>query len=117
MNARAALPDAGYWVGLEGGIEETAGEMRSFAWVYVVSATGQTGKGRTATVYLPPRVAELVRQGKELGEADDIVFGVAESKKRPGAVGLLTNGIIERAELYKTAAVMALVPFLNPDLY
>jgi inosine/xanthosine triphosphatase len=82
MNAREASPHAHYWVGLEGGIDEAAGEMRSFAWVFILGATGQTGKGRTATLYLPPRVMELIRQGKELGEADDIVFGVADSNTK-----------------------------------
>ena len=39
------------------------------------------GKSRTATFFLPEEVAELVRQGQELGSADDIVFNVSNSKQ------------------------------------
>jgi inosine/xanthosine triphosphatase len=71
--AQQAL-DANYWVGVEGGIEERDGEMAAFAWVVVV-ADKRIGKARTATFFLPPPVVNLIRQGIELGEADDIVFG------------------------------------------
>jgi inosine/xanthosine triphosphatase len=117
--ARAAAqtaPQANYWVGVEGGIQEREDGMAAFAWV-VVLADGMTGKARTGTFYLPPPVAELVREGLELGEADDIVFGRSNSKQEDGAVGILTGNVIDRADLYSTAVVLALVPFKNPGLY
>ena len=67
--------------------------------------------------YLPPQVAELVRQGVELGEADDIVFGQSNSKQASGAVGLLTGDVIDRAGLYEGAVILALIPFKNRQLY
>ena len=59
----------------------------------------------------------LVREGKELGEADDIVFGKENSKQTYGAVGLLTGDVIDRTRFYEDAVVLALIPFRNPDLY
>jgi inosine/xanthosine triphosphatase len=115
-NAQSRLPQADYWVGVEGGIEDLGGEMAAFAWI-VVRSLQQCGKGRTGTFFLPPAVAELVRQGKELGEADDIVFGRSNSKQENGAIGLLTGDVIDRAQLYEPAVVMALIPFRNPQLY
>jgi inosine/xanthosine triphosphatase len=109
-------PNADYRVGVEGGIEEQDGEMAAFAWVVVVSGD-RIGKARTATFYLPPPVVELIRQGKELGEADDVVFGRSNSKQENGAVGLLTGDVIDRAGLYKQAVVLALAPIKNPELY
>jgi inosine/xanthosine triphosphatase len=121
-NARARLPQADYWVGIEGGVEDSPvealsnGELCAFAWVVVLSVA-QTGKGRTGMFFLPPHVADLVRSGKELGEADDIVFGQTNSKQANGAVGLLTGDVIDRAGFYTPAVILALIPFKNPDLY
>ncbi len=114
--ARGLHPEADYWVGIEGGVEEAAGELAAFAWVAVLSATA-SGKARTGTFFLPPRVAELVRQGIELGEADDIIFGAVNSKQQNGAIGLLTGDVIDRAGLYEHAVVLALVGFKNGKLY
>ena len=59
----------------------------------------------------------MIRQGKELGEADDIVFNRANSKQDNGAVGLLTDNVIDRAQLYEQAVILALIPFKNEALY
>jgi inosine/xanthosine triphosphatase len=118
--AAQALPGADFWVGVEGGIEEdheiSPGELVAFAWV-VVRSRERLGKGRTGAFYLPPRVAELVHQGLELGQADDIVFGRSNSKQANGAIGILTEDVIDRAQLYEPAVIFALIPFKNPDLY
>ena len=58
-----------------------------------------------------------MRQGLELGQADDIVFGRSNSKQANGAVGILTDDVIDRAQLYEPAVIFALIPFKNPDLY
>ena len=113
--ARAAHPGADFWVGIEGGVEEDGG-LAAFAWVAVLSPSG-SGKARTGTFFLPPAVAHLVRQGIELGEADDIVFGATNSKQQNGAIGLLTGDVIDRAGLYEHAVVLALVSFRHPELY
>lgn len=117
VNASQALPDADYWVGLEGGIQKKNDEMESFAWMIVRGQDGQIGKGRTSTFFLPPRVAELINEGKELGEADDIVFGKTNSKQANGAVGLLTHDVVVRTDYYTEAIIFALIPFRNPELY
>ena len=115
-DAARRIPDADYWVGIEGGVEEKDGELLAFAWVVVRSANMQ-GKGRTGTFVLPGRVAELVHSGLELGEADDIVFTRSNSKQENGAVGLLTGNVIDRCGLYAHAVMLALIPFRNVELY
>ncbi len=114
--ARRACPEADYWVGLEGGIDDDGEEMSAFAWVVVRSPSG-SGRSRTATFTLPAEIAALVRQGRELGEADDIVFGRTNSKHKEGAVGLLTGGVIDRMQLYEPSVILALVPLRNVGLY
>ena len=116
-NAAARVPDADYWVGLEGGVEEVSpGNLISFAWV-VVRSPERYGQACSAAFYLPPEVARLVLSGMELGEADDIVFSRVNSKQENGAVGLLTGNAMDRAELYAQAVMLALIPFKNPQLF
>ena len=115
--ARLTQPEADFWVGIEGGVEPQGEELSAFAWVVVLAKDGLEGKGRTGTFFLPPAVAALIHQGKELGEADDIVFAQTNSKQKNGAIGILTGDVIDRAALYEPAVIMALVPFKNPDLY
>lgn len=116
-NAANAVPDADYFVGLEGGVEDKNGEMRSFAWIVVRNRDGKTGKGKTGEFVLPPKVRELILGGMELGNADDVVFGKSNSKQTNGAIGILTHDVIDRAALYTPAVIFALIPFVNNSLY
>ena len=121
QHARLLLPQSDYWVGIEGGVQEfgqegEADHLAAFAWVIILSQDKQ-GRGSTGSFFLPTQVAQLVRQGKELGEADDIVFGRQNSKQQNGAVGILTSEVIDRVQLYEQAVILALIPFKNPGLY
>jgi len=116
QNARRVRPEADFWVGVEGGVEDRDGVLHGFAWVVVLSRELE-GRSRTASFEIPPAVADLVREGVELGHADDRVFGRTNSKQKNGAVGLLTRDVIDRAALYEPAVVLALIPFRNPALY
>lgn len=116
-NAYNLYPDADFWVGIEGGVEKINSDMESFAWIFIKSKDGIRGKSRTSTFFLPPQVINLVLKGKELGEADDIVFKRHNSKQANGAVGILTDNIITRTSYYKEAVVLALIPFKNTNLY
>ncbi|WP_367391894.1 inosine/xanthosine triphosphatase [Lewinella sp. LCG006] len=114
--AKEALPDADFWIGIEGGNIIKDQDMEVMAWVIVLSKT-QMGKARTAGFYLPPKVIELVNQGYELGHADDLLFGVSNSKQTGGSSGLLTDGVMDRKRFYVPAVILALIPFLKPELY
>ena len=117
MNVSRIVTEADYWVGIEGGLEEVNGELEAFAWVVVKSQDGMIGKGRTGSFFLPKKIAELIKQGKELGEADDLVFGLTNSKQANGAVGILTGNVLTRTSYYEPAVVLALIPFKNKALY
>lgn len=115
-NARAAVPDAQLWLGIEGGIEPVGEVLRCFAWTQVLTpACG--GRSRTATHDLPAEVARLVRAGHELGRANDLVFGQNNSKQGGGSVGLLTGDALTRTEYYAHAVTLALIPLRNRQLH
>jgi len=115
-NAYIKYSQADYWVGIEGGVEKNSQEYEAFAWI-VIKSKYKISRGKTGTFVLPLQVGKLLDEGKELGEADDIVFGMVDSKKGVGAVGILTQGKITRAKYYAEAVKLALIPFINEDLY
>jgi inosine/xanthosine triphosphatase len=115
-NARNEYPNADFWVGIEGGLAPHNKELHAFAWVYILSET-KAGYSKTATFLLPKAISNLIEQGIELGEADDIVFKRNNSKQKSGAVGILTHELIDRASYYEPAVILALIPFINSDLY
>ena len=50
-------------------------------------------------------------------EADDIVFKRNNSKEKNGAVGILTNNLIDRTKYYEEAVVLSLIPFIKNELF
>lgn len=115
-NVRAQVAEADYWVGIEGGVQPHDEALEAFAWI-VVLGRDRSGHARTASFTLPDEVTALIRQGVELGLADDQVFGREDSKRSNGSVGLLTHDVIDRTEYYAHAVVLALIPFLWPALH
>jgi inosine/xanthosine triphosphatase len=119
QRAAAALRETGadLAVGLEGGIVEEDGQMRTCAWAAVVSRDGRTSVGGSLAMPLPNRVAALVREGVELGHAMDRVSGGQDTKRGAGAVGILTAGLVDRQRAYESLVAYALAPFLSPEFY
>jgi non-canonical (house-cleaning) NTP pyrophosphatase len=142
--ALAAVPNASFAAGLEGGLskfdaahaEANGGRsgMEVFAWMAVTGRTpskpttsaanpelpqqSSWGFAKTASFELPSVVAELiVHKGMELGDADDVIFERTNSKQGSGVVGILSNGLIDRTEYYTQPMILALIPFMNPTLY
>lgn len=116
-HALFAAPAAEFGIGLEGGVSVVDGAMYCFAWCAILHRDGRTGWASTGRCELPPRVADLVVHGMELGAADDLVFERTNSKQGDGAVGLLTGGRIGRATFYAPAVTMALARFLSAHLW
>jgi len=119
QRARAALDAAGadLGVGLEGGVVDDGGRMRTCAWAVVVGRDGRVGVGGSLAMPLPDRVAALVRSGIELGHAMDQVSGEHDTKRGAGAVGILTAGLVDRQRAYEALVTYALAPFLTPEYY
>jgi inosine/xanthosine triphosphatase len=117
FNSREVFPEANFWVGIEGGVDEDEKGMFAFAWIFIIDRRGKSSQSKTGTFYLPPAVATLVQEGMELGRADDLVFSQDNSKQQGGSVGILTRGVVDRAEYYRQAIILALIPFLHENLF
>lgn len=116
--AEAALalePATHLSVGIEAGVAQEPGwPLWTFAWIIVLDRSGVRGAARSATFAVPEELAAGVRGGSELGDALDAAYGLRRAKDGPGAVGVLTGGLIDRPELYRTAILLALTPWLQP---
>ncbi len=106
---------ADFYVSIEGGVSFEKKNLFAFAWVFIKSK-GLLSKSKTSMFLLPKEIKDLIEQGEELGEADDVVFNRKDSKKKDGAVGILTKGLITRKSYYEEAVVLALIPFVNKGL-
>lgn len=109
-------PGTDFYVGIEGGVDRVGDRLFAFAWI-AISNTDFDSLARTATFELPPEVSQLIFEGMELGDADDQVFKKNNSKQQNGAVGLLTQDLVTREKLYEQAVLLALIPYMNRELY
>ncbi len=114
--ARAAL-DADLGIGIEGGVVDENGALRTCAWAAVSMADGSVHLGGSLAMPLPPAVAHLVRDGVELGDAMDTVSRSINTKHGAGACGILTAGIVDRQRAYEVLVAYACAPLLAPEFW
>lgn len=110
--------DADWGFGLEGGVDFDA---EGGAWlcgvVAVADRAGHTVHAYAPMLLLPPAIAARLRAGEELGPVMDRLTGHAHTKTREGAIGVLTDGLVPRADSWRLTVACALAPLLRPDLY
>ncbi len=117
--AKSALEklDADFGFGLEGTVVETKHGMFLCGWVAVVDKNGKLGLACTSKIELPEKVAKEIRKGRELGPVMDELIGENDTKKKQGAVGILTNNLVVRSKVFEQAVLLALAKFINPKYY
>lgn len=107
-----AQPQADYCVALEAGLEGDS----SFAWI-AISHKGKISKSRSASLPLPPAVIQALMQGAELGDVMDKLFATHNVKQQGGAIAMLTNHKLTRSQVYQQAVILAMIPFLQAELF
>lgn len=117
--AKRALKElnCAFGVGLEGGLQKFGTEWFDVGWIVVIDQTGKQGIGSTIRIQVPDKMMKLIKEGKDLGEVGDIVFGKTNSKQKQGFYGLMTDNAITRTRGYTDGTISALVPFLHPDIF
>lgn len=115
--SRAERLGAAYCAGLEGGIAQLAGRWYTFGVICIADATGRCGFGVSPMFELPKSIVDRLLAGEELGHVIDDLSGDRNTKQKGGAIAHMTQGRIDRKQLYAQGVVMALVPFLNDALY
>jgi len=107
---------ADYYVAIEGGIENFSDGPANFAYVVIADKLKQS-IGRSAILPLPPVVYQALVAGEELGHVMDRLFNTKNIKQKGGAIGQLTQGAATRESAYTEALLLAMAPFVYPELY
>jgi inosine/xanthosine triphosphatase len=117
--AKGALGSSDYGVGIEAGLfwNELAGRHFDVQWCAIVDRRGAITLGHGPGFYYPRGIIAGVEAGRTVGEALEGLTGIEEIGRKEGAVGYLTEGIMDRRRLTQMAVLMALVPRIRRDLY
>ncbi|KYC44866.1 MAG: NTPase [Candidatus Methanofastidiosum methylothiophilum] len=116
LNEKARIGSS-FFVGIEGGVINIYSKWFGIGVVCIVDEKGNTGFGSSPMFELWEDAIEKVLDGDELGDVMADITGDSNIKRKGGAVGFLTNGVVERKDLYISALKLALIPFLKEELY
>ncbi len=115
-------PLCDFWVAMEGGVLIEGLEVVEIGFV----AIKERGYERIAWAEIsrfpvPYQVGELIRQGMEMGLANDKAFDLTNSKQQGGMPGIITKffdvSVLTRKDVYYQAAVLAFAQLRNKHLY
>lgn len=109
--------EADFFAGIEGGIIQLYGRWFSYGCMAIGDPQGRLGFGTSPLFELPEAIVAELLAGKELGHVIDYLAGDHNTKQKGGAIGFLTNGVMDRKMLYVQGLIVALVPFVNASLY
>lgn len=111
------LADADFGVGIEGGVHQDRRGVWLCAWVAVVDRDGREGLGSGLRIVLPEWMGRRAMSGEPVGDIVDALLGRPEAHEAPGAIGLLTKGLVDRVAALEQALMAALAPFVAAGLY
>lgn len=101
------VPDADYYVSMEGGMEIYGTEMHENAYVVVESSAGGKGVSACASFRVPTWVAEQVQKGVGFADAVDEFYTTQGTKLGGGFVKILTGGAINKKDHYTQSLTIA----------
>lgn len=119
QRAKMALEKSGdaadFGIGLEGGVEKIGERWFECGWMCVVErSTGRVGWGSSARFEMSQKIMKKIIEDKmELAEVMDELTGQTDVRSNLGAMGILTNGHLGRAEAYRHGLLFAFAPFLS----
>jgi inosine/xanthosine triphosphatase len=87
-------------LGFEGGVMEMKDGMYLSNWGAVADKNGNVLTAAGARILLPLPIVEGLRQGKELGQLMGEWTNDPEIRKKDGAIGVFTSGLLSRSEMF-----------------
>jgi len=115
-NAKEKL-GADFFAGIEGGIIKLHSKWFSFGGMCIMDKTGRAGFGTTPLFELPDTIAGELLEGTELGDVMDRLQNAQNTKQKHGAIGFFTKGVMNRKNFYVQGLLVALIPFVNKELF
>ncbi|MGC9104037.1 MAG: inosine/xanthosine triphosphatase [Candidatus Methanodesulfokora sp.] len=114
VKAMKLLP-SDFSVGIEGGLFHLHGRYYLAGFVAIMRSDGLISTGTSGWFECPKKLLGRLLRGEELGSIMDEITGRRDVKKKEGAIGYFTKGIVDRKELYKHGVLMALARFISGD--
>ncbi len=115
--ARDCLGKGDLGIGIEAGVLERSDGLYDVQHCAIVDGTGWTTRGHGMGFRYPPAVADLVWKGMTVGDACAQLFEEGDQGSGKGAIGILTNGVLDRKTLTEQAVLAAMVPRIRKELY
>ncbi len=115
MKAEGATTD--YLVAMEGGVRETVNGMEEISCVVIEDRDGRRSVSWGVTFPIPESVAVKVREGIPFATAVDSTYSTDDIKHNGGFVGLLTNDVVDKKNLYFQPTVVAFSRFLKKEWF
>jgi len=115
--ALESLGEGDLGVGIEAGVMEREDGLYDVQHCAIVDGMGRVSKGHGMGFRYPPAVADRVRKGSSVGEACAELFEEGDQGTGVGAIGIITNGAIDRKALTEQAVLAAMVPRIRKELY
>lgn len=104
-------------IGLEGGVTETPLGMMNTVWCCVMTRSGVTSVSGGSHFVLPKKLAQAIREGREMADVLDEVSGQKDVRSKQGVIGFLTKNLIDRRTEYAHLVRLAMVKLQRPELY
>lgn len=117
--AKAAMNESQseYAIGIEGGVQKVGNIWLECGWVCVIDSTGKMGLGTSPRYQLSDKIMKRILAGVELADVIDEFSGMQDVRSSAGAMGILSNGVLNRAEAYVSGIVFAFAPFVSDERY
>lgn len=115
--AKLIMPDADYYVGIEGGFMRVKERAWELGWVAIQNADGKIHTAPSAGVEIGGQVLDAILGGQELNDVLRDQFGIDNAGKSNGYYGIVTDDLITRDQGYVDAVIFALAPFRHPEFY
>lgn len=108
--------DVDYFVASEAGLINTFGNWMDFNLAMIENKNGEKSIGSSAGFSIPEKYVDEVIE-KELKVIMDRIFDSKNLNQENGGIGKLTHGKISRIDLTYQAFIMALVKFINGEIW
>jgi inosine/xanthosine triphosphatase len=107
-----AAKGADIGMGFEGGVMEMKDGLYLCNWGAVADQAGNSITASGARILLPPAVEEGLRSGVELGVWMGEWTQDPELRKKEGAIGVFTSGLLSRSEMFIHISTILLGQYL-----
>lgn len=120
QRAKAVMDqDCDFGVGIEAGLfwNDVAKKYFDVQYCAVIDKGKRMTLGHGSGFCYPEKIIELVKQGKTVSQSIEKRYGVKDVGRKMGAIGYLSEGILDRTRLTEQAVFMAMVPRIRRELY